>query len=88
MVYYLDFTDKANEDIIFLKKSGNKLLLNKLLSLLDEISEHPYTCTGKPEQLKHSLRGTWSRRINLEHRLVYEVIDSTIFILSVRGHYK
>jgi toxin YoeB len=55
---------------------------------LDEISEHPYTGTGKPEQLKHSLRGTWSRRINFEHRLVYEVIDSTIFILSVRGHYK
>ncbi len=71
-----------------MKKSGNKAVLNKLLTLLEEISEHPLTGTGKPEPLKHSLTGSWSRRINREHRLVYEVTDTVVFILSAKGHYK
>jgi toxin YoeB len=87
MSYHLDFTDSANKDITFFKKSGNKAILKKLFLLLDEITEHPYTGTGKPEALKHQLSGCWSRRINKEHRLVYEVLDDTVLILSVRGHY-
>lgn len=87
MSYHLDFTDRARKDIAFFKKSGNKAIQNKLLLLLNEISEHPYTGTGKPEALKHQLSGCWSRRINKEHRLVYEVIDDTVIILSARGHY-
>ncbi|MBP6385460.1 MAG: Txe/YoeB family addiction module toxin [Pseudarcicella sp.] len=87
MSYHLDFTDKANEDIAAHKKSGNKAVLNKLLVLFEELAEHPFTGTGKPEPLKHSLAGCWSRRINQEHRLVYEVTDTIIFILSTKGHY-
>ncbi|WP_317132751.1 Txe/YoeB family addiction module toxin [Pedobacter sp. BS3] len=71
-----------------IKKTGNKAVLNKLLNLLKELSEHPFTGTGKPEPLKHSLSGMWSRRINKEHRLVYEVKESVVFILSVKGHYE
>jgi len=85
--YHLDFTDKAKDDIALLKKSGNKAVLTKLLALLEELTEHPYEGTGKPESLKHTLTGLWSRRINREHRLVYEVTDKIVFILSVRGHY-
>jgi toxin YoeB len=48
----------------------------------------PFTGTGKPELLKHKLSGIWSRRINKEHRLIYEVKDDIVFILSVRGHYQ
>jgi toxin YoeB len=56
--------------------------------LLEEISEHPFTGTGKPELLKYELAGLWSRRINREHRLVYQVTDTTvIFILAAKGHY-
>ncbi|MBK6784002.1 MAG: Txe/YoeB family addiction module toxin [Saprospiraceae bacterium] len=51
------------------------------------MSEHPFTGTGRPELLKHSLSGCWSRRINREHRLVYNVDEGIINILSVRGHY-
>jgi len=88
MAYHLDFTDKANDDIVFHKKVGNKAILNKLLTLLEELTEHPFTGTGKPEPLKHSLSGMWSRRINKEHRLVYEVVESTVFVLSTKGHYE
>jgi len=88
MEYHLDFTDKANEDIAFHRKTGNKAVLNKLLALLEELAEHPFSGTGKPEPLKHELSGMWSRRMNREHRLVYEVEDNTVFVLSAKGHYK
>ena len=87
MSYHLGFTESAKKDIAFFKKSGNKAILKKLFLLLNEIAEHPYTGTGKPEALKHQLSGCWSRRINKEHRLVYEVLDDTVLVLSVRGHY-
>ena len=88
MEYHLDFTDKAKEDIDFHKKAGNRAVLNKLRILLDELAEHPFTGTGKPEPLKHHLSGMWSRRMNREHRLIYEVEDDTVFILSAKEHYK
>lgn len=88
MSYHLDFTDRAEEDIAAHKKSGNKTVLKKLLTLLEELAEHPFTGTGKPEPLKYNLSGMWSRRINKEHRLVYEVEDDTVCILSVKGHYE
>ena len=82
MSYRLDFTAQAKRDITSFKKSGHKTILKKLFVLLDEIAEHPYTGTGKPESLKHQLSGYWSRRINREHRLVYEVLDDKILVPS------
>jgi len=88
VAYHLDFSDQANKDIDFHKKSGNDTLLKKLLVLLDELTEHPATGTGKPEQLKHNLAGYWSRRISHEHRLVYKIINKdTVQVFSVKGHY-
>jgi toxin YoeB len=87
MGYHLDFTDRAKEDVAEHKQAGNKALLNKLLVLLEELTEHPFTGTGKPEPLKHNLSGTWSRRINREHRLVYEVEENIVLILSAKDHY-
>ena len=88
MSYHLDFSQQAERDIETHKKSGNKPVLKKILVLLNEVSERPFTGTGKPEHLKHSFAGCWSRRINQEHRLVYEVLDNKILIHSVKGHYK
>jgi len=51
LIYHLDFTDQAREDISSFKKSGNKAVLNKLLTLLEELTEHPFTGIGKPESL-------------------------------------
>jgi len=87
MAYYLDFTDRAKQDIAEHKKAGSKPLLKKLLKLLEELTEHPFTGTGKPEPLKHNLSGMWSRRINREHRLIYEVEEDTVFVLSAKEHY-
>ena len=87
MSFPLDFSDQATEDINYHKKSGNKALLKKMLVLLEEISEHPFTGTGKPEALKHDLAGKWSRRINQEHRLIYEVKDNAIIVVSLKSHY-
>lgn len=87
MAYQLDFTDQAKEDIAAHQKAGNKAVLNKLLKLLNELAEHPFTGTGKPEALKHELAGCWSRRINQEHRLVYQVTDEVVYVLSTKGHY-
>ncbi|NRS91050.1 Txe/YoeB family toxin of toxin-antitoxin system [Chryseobacterium sp. 16F] len=57
--------------------------------LLDEISENPEFGTGEPEQLKGSLSGYWSRRINKKDRLIYRIndVEIIIFILSAKGHY-
>ncbi|MBK8720980.1 MAG: Txe/YoeB family addiction module toxin [Saprospiraceae bacterium] len=87
MSYSLDFTKKAVEDIEYYKKSGNKEILNKLFVLIEAIAENPNKGIGKPEQLKHQLTGLWSRRINKEHRIIYEINEYSVLIHSVRGHY-
>jgi toxin YoeB len=87
MKYVLDFTEQAKEDIAFHKKSGNLKLLNKIFLLLNDILEHPFEGIGKPEPLKYNLAGCWSRRMDKEYRLIYEVINNRVVILSLRGHY-
>lgn len=87
MSFHLDFSDQAKSEIDDHKKAGNKAVLKKLLNLLNELSEHPFEGTGKPEALKHNLSGFWSRRINNEHRLVYEASSDIVYIISVKGHY-
>lgn len=87
MDYELEISEQADFDIAKHKKAGNKVVLNKIFVLFDELCQHPFTGTGKPEQLKYNLAGNWSRRINNEHRLIYRVEDDTIFILSAFGHY-
>ena len=87
MSFHLDFSDQAKNDIDFHKKSGNKAVLKKLFVLLNELTELPFQGTGKPELLKYNLSGNWSRRINKEHRLIYEVLEDTVNVLSAKGHY-
>lgn len=88
MIYQLEFSGQANRDIDFHKKSGNKALLKKLFQLLEELTEHPSSGSGKPEQLKHNLAGYWSRRINHEHRLVYKILENeTVRVYSAKSHY-
>ena len=65
------------------KKSGDKIVLKKVNSLLEEILDTPFSGVGKPEALKHELSGYWSRRINREHRLIYKVLDHSVVIYSL-----
>lgn len=59
----------------------------RLLRLVAEVLRDPFEGIGKPEPLKHSMPGAWSRRITDEHRLVYLVTDKEIVILQARYHY-
>lgn len=83
----ISFSDNAFEDIVFWSANDLKML-KKIFQLIDAIRKSPFEGLGKPEALKHELKGFWSRRINEEHRLVYEITDTTIIIHAVRYHYK
>jgi toxin YoeB len=80
------FQNPAWEDYLYWQPT-DKSILKKINSLIKEIERTPYEGSGKPEPLKHNLAGWWSRRINLEHRLIYRVEAVAIFILQCRYHY-
>jgi len=65
----------------------DKKIHRKIITLINDILRQPFTGLGKPEPLKPELSGYWSRRITDEHRLVYEVTETEIIILSCRFHY-
>ena len=80
------FESKAFEDFNEWANS-NKKIYDRIVKLIKDIIRSPFLGLGKPEPLKHKLRGYWSRRINNEHRLVYKVTDDEIVIISCRYHY-
>jgi len=55
--------------------------------LIKDIDRNQHEGIGKPEPLRHSLSGFWSRRINEEHRLVYRIMEDDIHIAQMRYHY-
>jgi toxin YoeB len=65
----------------------NKVLFTRLKKLIVETARTPFDGTGKPEPLKHDLKGYWSRRISDEHRLVYRVADEYIKVVGCKLHY-
>lgn len=81
------FELEAMEELEELVKFNPKTA-SKILDLIQEICRSPFEGKGKPEPLKHKLKGYWSRRINDEHRLVYSVNEEYISILSCKGHYE
>jgi toxin YoeB len=83
----IEFTKQADADFAYFKQTGNKQVVKKIKELLESISSDPYRGIGQPEPLKYGLSGIWSRRINREHRMVYEVNGDVAFILSLKGHY-
>ena len=83
----LVWSDKSWEDYVSWQ-SNDKKILKKINSLIKDIKRHPFEGIGKPEPLKHELAGCWSRRITNEHRLVYEVADGKIYIVSCKYHYE
>lgn len=78
---------EAKEDLDFWVKTSNKTILKKISRLVEAITLNPYEGIGNPEPLKYNLAGTWSRRINLEHRIVYEIDGNKLLIHSLKGHY-
>lgn len=82
----IQFSSHAWEDYKYWQQTDKKIV-KKINDLLKDISRNPYEGIGKPEPLKHSFSGYWSRRITDEHRLVYWVEDEIIQVAQVRYHY-
>jgi toxin YoeB len=82
----LEFTPESWDDYLYWQKNDKKLL-RRINELLKDIQRNPFEGIGKPEPLKHQLQGCWSRRINQEHRLVYEIEDELISIIACRFYY-
>ena len=84
----LGFEATAFEDLGWWVEHDRKMAL-RIIKLILEVGRTPYAGTGRPEPLKHELAGCWSRRIDQEHRLVYQVLEAEnrIRILSCRYHY-
>jgi len=82
----LEFDIAALEDLAWwIQQDRNKAL--RVVNLIKEVQREPFTGIGKPEPLKHEYKGCWSRRIDREHRLVYQITENKIRILACRYHY-
>ena len=68
-------------------QNQDKNTLKRINELIKDMARDPFDGMGKPEALKGNLSGFYSRRINSEHRLVYAVDETTIYIIACKGHY-
>ncbi|MDO5397000.1 MAG: Txe/YoeB family addiction module toxin [bacterium] len=84
-MYKIVYTKKAYKDIPKLKSAS---LNSQAKKLIDVIRENPFQNPPPYEKLVGDMSGLYSRRINKQHRLVYEVIDDTIKIISMWTHYE
>lgn len=82
----LEFDPVALDDLAWWIQQDRKKSL-RILRLVQETATDPFGGIGKPEPLKHELASCWSKRIDDEHRLVYQVTEEKIRILACRYHY-
>jgi len=82
----LIFTENAWGDYLFWQKTDKKIV-KKINGLIKEIQRTPFEGTGKPEPLRYDLTGYWSRRIDREHRLVYQVVENELLVYACIFHY-
>lgn len=84
------WSDNAREDYLYWQQTDQKIL-SWINDLIRDIKRDPFKGLGKPEPLKHTLQGWWSRRITREDRLVYRVSGKEpnrfLEIAQCRYHY-
>ena len=87
MSWRIVYTKQAQKDAKKLAASGMKPKAQKLLAV---ISENPYQTPPPYEKLVGDLAGAYSRRINIQHRLVYQVLEDirTVKVLRMWTHYE
>lgn len=78
--------DRAWEDYLYWQKQ-DKRTLKKINELIKDIKRNTFEGIGKPEPLKDSLSGFWSRRIDDTNKIVYYEQSGIIYIVSCKGHY-
>lgn len=82
LIFYLT----AWDDYIFWQRKDKKML-KRINDLIKDIQRLPFKGLGKPEPLREQLSGYWSRRINVEHRIVYKLTKDSVLIAQLRYHY-
>ena len=87
MSWKIVYTKQAQKDAKKLAQSGLK---GKAKKLLDIIEKNPYQSPPSYEKLVGDLSGAYSRRINIQHRIVYQVMENekTVKILRLWTHYE
>ena len=80
------FVDESREDYLYWQETDKKIA-RKINELLKDISRNPFTGIGKHEPLTYKYKGFWSRRINEEHRLIYQIIKDEVIVTKCRFHY-
>lgn len=87
MSWRLVYTSQARKDAKRLAAGGLK---TQAVALLDILADDPYRTPPPFEKLVGDLRGAYSRRINIQHRLVYEVLDEerVVKVLRMWTHYE
>lgn len=80
------FHPQGWDDYLYWQET-DRAILRKINKLIQDIQRTPFTGLGKPEPLRHTWSGYWSRRITDEHRLVYFVDNGTVDVLQCRFHY-
>jgi toxin YoeB len=82
----LVFTTRSWDDYLYWQKN-DKRMVRRINDLIKDVLREPFEGIGKPEPLKHQLQGLWSRRIDEEHRLVYEIPEDELRVIACRYHY-
>jgi len=80
------FVEESWDDYLYWQETDKKMA-RRINELLKHISRNPFSGIGKPEPLKYKYKGFWSRRINEEHRLIYQVKENEVLIVKCRFHY-
>ncbi|MBR3624139.1 MAG: Txe/YoeB family addiction module toxin [Selenomonadaceae bacterium] len=79
--------DRAWDDYLYWQTQDKKTL-KRINSLIKDIKRNPFEGIGKPEPLKYSFNGLWSRRIDDDNRIVYYVENEIAHIVACRSHYQ
>jgi len=82
----LEFDVAAFEDLAWWIEQDRQKAL-RIVALIKDVQRDPFKGIGKPEPLRHDFKGCWSRRIDQEHRLIYQVTEEKIRVLACKYHY-
>ena len=82
----LAWSSSAWDDYLYWQQTDKKIM-KRINALVKDTVRSPFEGLGAPEPLRHNWSGYWSRRIDREHRLVYKVDETTLFIVQARYHY-
>jgi len=82
----ISFSAKAWEEYFYWQLQDKKTL-KRINSILADIQRNNFVGIGKPEPLKNTFAGYWSRRIDNTNRLIYKINNGFIEVIQCKGHY-